>query len=57
MNRLSSQTSASSGGLKGIRDMRECYISTRTRRGSIPRIFKASCEIGTNNFARKLVAA
>jgi hypothetical protein len=37
---------------KGIRDVAEWYISTRTRRGYIHRIFERQCEIGIENLAR-----
>jgi len=37
---------------KGIRDVAEWYISTRTRRGYIHQIFERQCEIGIENMAR-----
>jgi hypothetical protein len=37
---------------KGIRDVAEWYISTRTRRGYIHRVFERQCEIGIRNLAR-----
>lgn len=37
---------------KGIRDITEWYISTRSRRGYIHRIFEQQCEIGIRNLAR-----
>ena len=37
---------------KGIRDVTEWYISTRTRRGYIHSIFERQCEIGIANLAR-----
>jgi len=37
---------------KGIRDVAEWYISTRTRRGYIHRIFERQCDIGIGNLAR-----
>jgi hypothetical protein len=37
---------------KGIRDVAEWYMSTRTRRGSIHQIFERQCEIGIANLAR-----
>jgi len=37
---------------RGIRDVTEWYISTRTRRGYIQRIFERQCEIGIANLAR-----
>jgi hypothetical protein len=37
---------------KGIRDVAEWYMSTRTRRGYIHRIFERRCEIGIENLAR-----
>ena len=37
---------------KGIRDVAEWYISTRTRRGYIQQIFEHQCEIGIGNLAR-----
>lgn len=37
---------------KGIRDVTEWYISTRTRRGYIHRIFERQCEIAIANLAR-----
>ncbi len=37
---------------KGIRDVTEWYMSTRTRRGYIHRIFEHQCEIGIANLAR-----
>jgi hypothetical protein len=54
MNRLSSPTSVSSGA-KGIRDMREWYISKRPRPGYIKRIFETQSEIGGDNFVHKQV--
>ena len=37
---------------KGIRDIAEWYMSTRTRRGSIHQIFESQCETGIANLAR-----
>jgi hypothetical protein len=37
---------------KGIRDVAEWYMSTRTRRSYIHRIFERQCEIGIENLAR-----
>ncbi len=37
---------------RGIRDITEWYISTRTRRGYIHRIFERQCEIALANLAR-----
>jgi uroporphyrinogen decarboxylase-like protein len=37
---------------KGIRDVAEWYMSTRTRRGTIHQIFERQCEIGIANLAR-----
>ena len=37
---------------KGIRDVAEWYMSTRTRRGYIHGIFERQCEIGLANLAR-----
>ena len=37
---------------KGIRDITEWYISTRSRRGYIHKIFEQQCEIGIRNLAR-----
>jgi len=37
---------------KGIRDVTEWYISTRTRRGYIHGIFERQCEIGIRNLTR-----
>ena len=37
---------------KGIRDVAEWYMSTRTRRGYIHQIFERQCEIGIENLAR-----
>jgi len=37
---------------KGIRDVAEWYISTRTRRGYIHAVFERQCEIGIQNLAR-----
>jgi hypothetical protein len=37
---------------KGIRDVTEWYISTRTRRGYIHQVFERQCEIGIQNLAR-----
>ncbi len=37
---------------KGIRDVAEWYISTRTRRGYIHQVFERQCEIGIRNLAR-----
>ena len=37
---------------KGIRDVTEWYMSTRTRRGYIHSIFERQCEIGIENLAR-----
>ena len=37
---------------KGIRDVAEWYMSTRTRRGYIHHIFERQCEIGIENLAR-----
>jgi hypothetical protein len=37
---------------KGIRDVAEWYISTRTRRGYIHRVFERQCEIAIGNLAR-----
>jgi len=37
---------------KGIRDVAEWYMSTRTRRGYIHRVFERQCEIGIANLAR-----
>jgi hypothetical protein len=37
---------------KGIRDVAEWYMSTRTRRGYIHRVFERQCEIGIRNLAR-----
>lgn len=37
---------------KGIRDVTEWYISTRSRRGYIHQIFERQCEIGMQNLAR-----
>jgi hypothetical protein len=37
---------------KGIRDVAEWYISTRSRRGYIHRVFESQCEFGLENLAR-----
>jgi hypothetical protein len=37
---------------KGIRDIAEWYMSTRTRRGYIHRVFQRQCEIALRNLAR-----
>jgi hypothetical protein len=37
---------------KGIRDVTEWYISTRSRRGYIHRVFEAQCEFALRNLAR-----
>jgi hypothetical protein len=37
---------------KGIRDITEWYMSTRTRRGYIHRVFERQCEIALENLAR-----
>src|SRR5260370_39751090 len=37
---------------KGIRDVAEWYMSTRTRRGTIHRIFESQCETGIANLER-----
>lgn len=37
---------------KGIRDVAEWYMSTRTRRSYIHRIFERQCELGIENLAR-----
>ncbi len=37
---------------KGIRDVAEWYISTRTRRGYIHKVFERQCEIAIGNLAR-----
>lgn len=37
---------------KGIRDVAEWYMSTRTRRGYIHRVFERQCELGIENLAR-----
>jgi len=37
---------------KGIRDVAEWYISTRTRRDYVHRIFERQCEVGLANLAR-----
>jgi hypothetical protein len=37
---------------RGIRDVAEWYMSTRTRRGTIHQIFERQCEIGIANLAR-----
>ncbi|MGP8244604.1 MAG: uroporphyrinogen decarboxylase family protein [Bryobacteraceae bacterium] len=37
---------------KGIRDVAEWYISTRTRRGYIHQVFERQCEIAIGNLAR-----
>jgi len=37
---------------KGIRDVAEWYISTRTRRGYIHHVFERQCEIGIENLVR-----
>jgi hypothetical protein len=37
---------------KGIRDIAEWYMSTRTRRGYIHSVFERQCEIGIENLAR-----
>jgi hypothetical protein len=37
---------------KGIRDVAEWYISTRTRRGYIHKVFDRQCEIAIGNLAR-----
>jgi len=37
---------------KGIRDVAEWYMSTRTRRGYIHRVFERQCEIALANLAR-----
>jgi hypothetical protein len=37
---------------RGIRDISEWYISTRTRRGYVHRVFERQCEIALANFER-----
>ena len=37
---------------KGIRDVAEWYVSTRTRRDYVHRIFERQCEVGLANLAR-----
>jgi hypothetical protein len=37
---------------KGIRDVTEWYMATRSRRGYIHRIFERQCELGIQNLAR-----